>query len=152
MMSIIICMWSATFWGRPSGGALHVRLFQRRPPALETVLGGGALNALFDFADRGEVFLELVLVAGVELALDAVGLVLDEFEDTLVASQAGGVEKAVKDLAGEDLGRDGRGFGTPGHGGGVNGGGAAGKAVAGGLGAEGEAGTGVSWPIMRPMN
>jgi len=43
----------------------------------------GALNALLDVADGGEVFVQLALIAAAQLAVEVAEVLLDQVEDAL---------------------------------------------------------------------
>ena len=80
----------------------------------------------FDFADAGQVFIELLLVATAELLFQGAGVVEDEIQDRplllaaeleVLASLAGraGAEEPLEDEARIGLGGHGQGGGAPGQ-------------------------------------
>lgn len=91
----------------------------------------GFLDALFEFADRGKIFVELVGVAAADLATQAVGIAEDGVEHAFVAASFGAVvEELVEGLLGIDFLRGRGGGAAPGDVGGVDGGESAVGAVA----------------------
>src|ERR1051325_10119089 len=81
----------------------------------------GAFDAPLDVADGAEVLVELALVTGAEVRLEAVGIVLDEVEDAPAIGIAlgalaiwGGAEEAFEDELGIDFLGKRRGRGLPG--------------------------------------
>lgn len=79
----------------------------------------GFADTLFDFADRGEIFVELALIEGAQLAGDGLGGVAGEVEDAIAIESAagagGGIEAGI-DRA-EEAFKDGAGIDLDGHGG-----------------------------------
>ena len=60
-------MCSGTFCGSVVRRARHVRLFQSRAPAFESLFFGGMVDALLDVADGFQIFIQLLAVAGADL-------------------------------------------------------------------------------------
>ena len=101
----------ADVFGQAVIGAVHG---DHRPAASPGVVGGFLLNAahavhaLFHLAHAVEIFVELGMVGGADLSVEASGVLLDAVEDTLGATAAAVFKQAVERERRVDLHRDGR--------------------------------------------
>ena len=78
------------------GRAGHIRLGQRRPPALQFALLAGMVDALFHVANRVEILVELAAVVEADLPAQALRIGQDGIEHTAIALFVGILEQPVE--------------------------------------------------------
>ena len=78
------------------GRAVHVRLVECRSPALQFAPLAGVFDPLLDVAHRVEIFVELPLVAGADLAAEPLGIRQHRVQHALVAGRHLILEQAIE--------------------------------------------------------
>jgi len=91
-----------------------IGFFEGGFPALEFTALSGAADALFDFANGVEVFVEFLLIAATDGAAEGAGIFEDSIKDAAIGAGGFVAEESIEGEGGEDFQRGWRGRGAPG--------------------------------------